>query len=281
MAMAELRYQRPRWGIIELDGQEAGIFQVLETGFCANMLHTVILDRGPLWFENFGKIEHFQLFMECFRKHYPRRPGRAVRVIPEMNASPEIDVIMKHFKFRKKSAPYQTLDIDLTLSPDNLRANLRKNWRTSLNKAEKAGLSVDWDTKGLHLDWLLKFYAFDQKTKGYKGPSVELIRALADHFVPHGQMMIGRAKNQAHHVIAAILLFSHGRGSTYQIGWNSQEGRNLGAHNLLLWQALLCLKDRGVTHFDLGGVNDTEAQNVKSFKQGMGGRLVTLAGLYT
>ena len=55
----------------------------------------------------------------------------------------------------------------------------------------------------------------------------------------------------------------------------------LGAHNLMLWQAALKLKAQGKTVFDLGGVNDEDAKNVKAFKEGMGGEHIVLAGLYS
>lgn len=279
-AMAEICAQKPKIGLIDIDGQPAGYLQVLEKSALRGFLSVIALDRGPLWLDGYGTLEHFQAFLQAFRAEFPKRVGRAVRIIPEITAIQEVDKAMKNNGFRSQSAPYQSLIIDLDQDEEALKAAMKKNWRGMLNKAEKNGVTVDWATPQRHLDWLLKHYNFDKKTKGYDGASVELIQALAKEFSAEDALMIGRALKDGR-AIGAVLIFSHGRGSTYQIGWNTQEGRNYGAHNLLLWQACLELKNRGFKTFDLGGVNDEGAHAVKTFKEGMGGQLFTLPGLYT
>ena len=93
-------------------------------------------------------------------------------------------------------------------------------------------------------------------------------------------MLIGRALSDDK-AIGAILIFCHGQGATYQIGWSGKAGRDQGAHYLLLWDAISVLQNKGVKDFDLGGVNEDEAKGVKRFKSGMGGRLVSLPGIYS
>jgi len=278
--VAALDAQVVLWGIIQINGEEAGIVQVLEKTALGYLLQVLILDRGPLWLDGFGTEEHLDAFLKTFRQQYPKRLGRAVRIMPEYEQSDTIDAVMGRHKFKKKTGGYQTYLLDLNRSEEQLRKSLKKNWRSSLSKAEKTGAIVEWDTKGQHLNWLIKMYNFDKKTKGYEGPCVKLINALSKEFIINGNLMIGRVmlENQA---IAAILIFCHGRSATYQIGWNTQKGRENGAHNLALWNAAITLKSKDFTTFDLGGVNDTDAQNIKKFKQGMGGNFVTLAGLYT
>ena len=280
LAMQHLNHQKPRYGLIEIDGKQAGFIQALENKALNGLLQAVILDRGPLWFDGYGDFEHFEAFLNAVRDHYPKRLGRAIRFIPEIEPTEQAEETLKKQGFKKKSEEYQTLMIDLAQTPETLRENLKKNWRGSLKKAEKADLKIDWDNQGLHLSWLMKAYDSDKKTKGYDGPSVELLETLAKYFVPENGLLIGRALYEERPV-GAILIFCHGRGATYQIGWSSHEGRKYGAHNKLLWDAILLLKARGLTAFDLGGVNDTEAQNVKKFKEGMGGTLLSLPGIYT
>ena len=80
--------------------------------------------------------------------------------------------------------------------------------------------------------------------------------------------------------VAGILLFAHGRTATYALAWTGAEGRRLRAHNLLLWRAVLELRERGLGWLDLGGVNAAAAPGVARFKLGLGGRLHTLAGTF-
>jgi lipid II:glycine glycyltransferase (peptidoglycan interpeptide bridge formation enzyme) len=91
--------------------------------------------------------------------------------------------------------------------------------------------------------------------------------------------MIGRVV-KGNKALAAAAILCHGKAATYQVGWSSRAGREASANHLLLWQALGLLKDKGITDFDLGGVNDDTAKGIKQFKAGLGGDLQRLAGLY-
>ena len=44
-----------KWGLILVDGEEAGICQIHEGSILFGLFHVVTLDRGPLWFKEFGK----------------------------------------------------------------------------------------------------------------------------------------------------------------------------------------------------------------------------------
>ncbi len=276
-----LNNQKLRYGLITIDGVEAGICQIQEVGILNNLIHAVILDRGPLWFDGFGSLNHFQKFCQTFAAEFPARFGRKRRFIPEIENSPKISEILREAGFVKvKGSAYQTLILDLTPPLDALRAGLKPQWRGPLSKAERSDLNIEWDDKGEHLSWFLTGYTLDRQKKGYEGPSVKLIRALAREALKRGEIMIGRAlKDKA--PIGTILLFCHGRGATYQIGWTTQAGRDLHAHNVLLWEAVKRLKNMEFTSLDLGGINDETAKGVKTFKEGLGGRLLTLPGLYS
>jgi hypothetical protein len=278
-AIAELERQSPRYCRIILNGQDAGYAACLEKAALGRTLHTLSLDRGPVWNDGFGDQSHFEEFLKAFRAEFPRRVGRRVRIIPEITDNDDLGTVLHSHKFTKKSQDYQTITLDLTLDSKDIRAQFRKNWRGSLNKAEREELSMDWDDEGQYAHWLTKFYSFDRRTRGYGGPSEELLKMLTKHCVPKKEMLIGRVMQNGL-AVAAIMLLLHGRAATYQIGWNTQKGRETGAHNFALWHAILELQKRETVTFDLGGVNDTEGEHVKAFKTGMGGTLITLPGVY-
>lgn len=273
--------QTARWGVIYINNQEAGLVQIQEAALFGRLFHAVILDRGPLWFDGFGSQEDFAQFSAALSKEFPRRFGRRRRFIPEVKDGPAMGAIMAEHGFKHVAGSgYQTLWLDLSKSEEALYKGLKKKWRGSLTKAQKSGLEIEWDWTGAHFPWLLMHYSADKIQKGYDGPSLKMLKALAQHFVPEQNMVIGRAMldNQP---VAAILLLCHGQSATYQIGWSSDEGRKSSAHNLLLWEALAALKAKGIQSFDLGGVNDDTAKGVKTFKEGMGGKSITLSGLYS
>lgn len=281
LAVCPLKRQKGRWGVIEIDGCEAGLVQILEASLLAKTIHALAIDRGPLWFEGYGSLDHFGQFMDALLKQFPRRIGRKYRIIPEMEQSPALDDLMSARGFQKNGKPYETITVDLTQGVERLRAGLKKNWRGSLAKAEKQdGLSVDWTITTADYKDFLQDYAADKAAKGYDGSSVALLTALARTFIPKGNMRFGRVVKDGQ-AIASILLLKHATSATYQVGCCSDTGRQLGAQNLLLWHAMLELKNDGITELDLGGVNDDTAKGVKKFKEAMGGRLVRLGALYT
>ncbi|MFP4313115.1 MAG: GNAT family N-acetyltransferase [Alphaproteobacteria bacterium] len=278
-AMAPLHKQKGRWGLIKMDDKEAGLIQILEAGALGNLIHAATLDRGPLWFDGFGGKDDFKDFMKAFAHQFPKRIGRKMRFIPETGYN--IDAVMREHGYQKQGgAEYQTLWMDLTQNQEELRANLKKNWRGMLNRAEKEDVHIAIENHAAHLKECLQLYATDKIEKGYDGPHVETLIALAKTFAPQKRMFIGRAEKNGT-VLGYGLFLLHGRSATYQIGWTGPQGRGIGAQNKLLWEACLALKSKGIRDLDLGGVNEQTAKGVKQFKEGMGGELVSYAGLYS
>lgn len=273
-AVCAVDRQRARWGLIRIDGEEAGLVQILEAGVFGNLIHAVILDCGPLWFAEFGSEDHERAFFETFDREFPRRFGRRRRIIPEIQSDmPPV------YRWQEGSS-YETIWIDLQLEEAELRSNLNRKWRGWLRKAEKAVLTVEWDGNGTALDWLLERHKAHRSQKGYRGASEALLRAMAVTFGQNERMIIGRATYNGVYV-AGILLFLHGKAATYQIGWNGGLGREKGAHHMLLWNSMLYLKKRGYKGLDLGGGNKEDAKDVRTFKMGLGGDLVSLPGHYS
>lgn len=268
-------HHRARWGLIRIDGREAGLVQVFEAGFLNNALHAVILDRGPLWLPEYGAPEHLMAFFTAFDEKFPRRFGRRRRIIPEINQS---QAAMIPFKVTSQVKPYQTIWVDLAKSEEQLRAGLDRRWRNHLSKAEREQVRIEWSAGGEALDWLLLHHDAHRTMKNFRAASPKFIRLLARFFGPRGDMLIGRAFSGAE-AVAGVLFFRHGIGATYQIGWSGDEGRKANAHHILLWQGMLALKAKGVKDLDLGGINDI-AEGVRIFKEGMGGETVTLSGIY-
>ncbi len=280
-AIAPLNNQKPRWGLTTINGTEAGLVQILEAGIAGNLLHAAVLDRGPLWFEGFGTPEHIEAFLQVYNKEFPKRFGRKRRIILESQTSPAICESLQRNGFKNNnSTEFQTHWLDIRPPAETVRKNLKKNWRNTLSKAEKQNLTVEWDDEGRLFTWLMHHYAQDRATKGYNGPSVKLLNALAKTFAPGKNMLIGRAHSNGQDM-AGVMILCHGSAATYQVGFTTNAGRTKGAHHILLWNAILVMQQKGIGDFDLGGVNDDTAKGVKEFKTGMGGTLFVSPGLYS
>ncbi len=271
--------QSPKRGVIKIDGKAAGLILVLEAGLFWNLFHAVIIDRGPLWFDGFGGAVHIKVFLERLALEFPKRFGRKRRFIAEFPDGVAIQSMITQVGFEKIGKGYETLCLDITQELEVLKAQLKKNWRGSLSKAQRNHIECQWDKEGRFLDWFMKGYAADKSDKQYFGISAQNLHKMAQFMGQDGNMILGRAVKDGK-AIAGIMVFCHGKSATYQAGWSTQTGRENNAHHLLLWQVINVLKQQGFHDFDLGGVNDETAQGVKLFKQGMGGQSICLVGHY-
>lgn len=282
-AAAKTWGQRAQWGLITIDGVEAGLVQTLESKILFSAIHGVILDRGPLWFEGFGTAVHIKLFFDTIHQKFPARWGRKRRVLPEMKAGGAIEQIIKQCGFDKKQdiLGYQTIWWDLTIDDEQARASLKSNWRGSLKKAENSNIKIEWDNEKKSYPLFKACYMADKAAKQYDGVSPKLLDNLALFSTQASPMVIGKAVLNGQE-IGAILILTHGSCATYQIGWTLDKGRETCAHHLLLWQARAVLKKHNITMLDLGGINDKDekAKGLSNFKRGTGGDIVQLAGHY-
>ncbi len=280
-AMRASKQMNARWGLIRIDGVEMGLAQIQEVGLLGPAIHLLTLDRGPVWFDGAGSLDHWRALLETFNAAFPRRIGRRRRFMPELAETDASRKMLADAGYRRNNGVpgYQTIWLDLTPELDGLRAGLKQKWRNTLNKSERQGMNVEIDDGGDSLDWLTQRYAEDKKARDYPGPSPAFLLSVGRSFAADGKLTIISAMKGGTCQAAAMLLL-HGRSATYQTGWAGPEGRKLGASNLLLWNAVTELKARGIRDFDLGGINDRDAAGVKAFKSGLGGTEVRLVGQF-
>lgn len=276
---APLHRQKPRWGLIRINGADAGIVQMFEAGILWNAVHALMIDRGPLWFEGFGTALHVKLFFDEINRQFPQRLGRKRRFLPETEDGPTAQKLIAQTGLKpvEGRSGYETIWIDLQQSEDALRANLKQKWRNRLNVAERAGLQLDWNCDPQIIAMIAAIYAADRTQRGYGGISPKLFTAYAPLLAAKGELHLARAM-KAGETVAFAVTVEHGRSATYLIGWTSDAGKNDSAATLLLWETMLRLKNKGIKEFDLGGINDDSAAGIKTFKEGLGGRIVRYVG---
>ncbi len=278
-AICPLEKQRARWGLIRIDGNEAGLVQIFEAGILWNFVHAVVLDRGPVWFEGYGNAMHIKWFFDAFQKQFPVRYGRRRRVLPEIEDGPAAQKMIEQTGLSRVGKGYSTIWLDITPDLDTLRAALRPNWRTALNKAEKNALDITADMSGEIIAWTIGIYAADKAARDYGGPSPDFLRRYLPLQAQSGNLILLRAMKNGRPV--AFTVFScHGRSATYLLGWSSDEGRDSAAHQRLLWEGIKMLQVKGIKELDLGGVSDEGGEGIKTFKEGLGGRNTRFVGRY-
>lgn len=270
-----------RRGLISIGGKACGLVQMGEVGLLGNAIHMLTVDRGPLWFNGVDQRQASAAFFRELTRQFPSRFGRKKRIIPELDERVAArDVLGSSGLRRNEDLPgYETIWLNLEPEEEKLRAGLNRKWRGHLSKAERSPLVVQEDWLLASRNNFLARYEADRKAKNYPGASLPFLDRLMDYQLVRDEAFILNAKLD-NRTVAAVLIFLHGKSATYQTGWSLAEGRKNAAHHLLLWNAALILKNKGILDFDLGGTNDESAAGVKTFKSGLGGEVVRLTGLY-
>jgi hypothetical protein len=258
-----------------LDGETVALAQFIcrRYGF---VLSVALCTRGPLWLKPLAADLRARIYQHIKRSLPLARPRLAL-FSPEITDPTDASVA----RLIRVMTGYSTLMIDLTQSSEQLRAELDARWRNRLGAAEKSGLTiVNDEVAPEYVKWLLTEEQAQRAQKSFHGLPVAFVERYIRADTPTKQMaLILHAEHQGKR-IAAMLFLLHGRVATYHIGWADQIGRETNAHKLILWRAFEILRTRGITTLDMGGVNTHDLPGISRFKLGMGGTVVTFAGMF-
>ena len=235
---------------------------MLRSSWGGRIQHTKLI-RGPLWFKPTNIVDQLITF-DLLRRQFKKSLLKNYNFLPEM---PPINESLNFFRNKnciKSGPPFSTSHIELTVSVETLRSNLKGQFRNQLRKAEKDNLSIQ-DTP--NVDYITSGFENLKRRKYFRGPTKQFLESYLGK-TPYIHL---HAHKESSANLADVLFVIHGTTATYLIGLISQEGRTYHAKNLLLWEALLRLKSLGVNTVDLGGTHMTRSEKITHFKQGLGG----------
>ncbi len=275
-AVAAASRYRVRRAAIRRGREVVALAQVFQRDF--GPLHLVRQMRGP----------HFPAAVDdgtraaCFgllARQFSWRRREAHFWMPELENGPAAHDLMRALGKRPMVTGYASIWLDLTQGDTALRADLDRQFRRSLAKAEAARLKLDLGHGGGNLDWLLTEHDAHRRRRRLVAPSGALARAITGALPQPRDTLVAQATSGSTPV-AGMMFLRHGRAATYYIGVTTPAGRAAHAHHLLMWRAVLALREQGVSFLDLGGLNTDTMAGVAGFKLGLGGRLFTLAGTF-
>lgn len=270
---------RPFYYLLTKEGRDIAAAQIMIARALGGMIEAVILDRGPIWSRGEPNTDDARDFFESFAAAFPARLGRRRRIIPELpqgilNAN---DWAAMGYRAAPGTVPYQTIWLDLTRSPEDLRKDLDKNWRYDLKQAESAAnVNVVLSSDPRAALPVIQANHLHRQAVGYTGLNPRDLAILVASCARQDGVLVASVM-QGETLLAGAVFLRHGCTATYQIGYVSAAGRAAHANHALLWQSILHLKTCGVLALDLGGVN-AHTGGITHFKKGLGGHHVTLAG---
>ena len=235
--------------------------------------------RGPVWHPALTGPQRAQLQLQ-FKQEIPTRWWRATLISPAVEAQALLPGEM--LGLQRVMTGYSTVMLDLRQDLSALRLALEGKWRNRLVKAEASDMQVRVAPDRHLCSELLERERWQRAKRNFYGLPTAFVDAYLDaHDAQLPGFWVASAHLQADApAVAAMLFLRHGRLASYYIGWADEAGRKLNAHNRLLWQAMVALRQQGVTDLDLGGINTHDLPGISRFKLGTGGRVLTLAGTY-
>jgi lipid II:glycine glycyltransferase (peptidoglycan interpeptide bridge formation enzyme) len=268
-ALKDIFKKNTRIGAIRLDGKIIGMLTLQEVAIGPFKL--VELYRGPIWFYESPEEYWLEDFAKLFAKEYPKGLLQRRRWLPEWPDSASARSTLKKHGFKATKNFYETIWLDLTRSEDELRAALKGNWRGHLKRGTHATLDIRVDRDGTSIPLFIEYHEQERTRKKYVTRGAELLTNELKNAALLKELLVLWAVD-GKDPVAAIAIVMHGNSATYRAGWSLARGRELHAHNVLLWDAVTMLKNSNYRALDLGGTTPTsDSAGYIKFKQGMGG----------
>ena len=232
--------------------------------------------RGPVWFKSLTPAEEAKAYL-ALKKSLPLKGIRFMVVTPEVAEGQPHGLS----SMRRIMSGMSTVMLDLNPSLEELRAQLDRRWRHRLVGGESSEMTIHRvGTNVGQYRWVLDAEIQQRTDKKLEGLPIPFFdnyvhaRKQPAHNILTLRADLGRDR------IAAMMFLIHGTAATYQVGWTSEKGRDMHAHNLILWKGIEELKSRGIRMLDLGGVNTIRSAGIARFKMSTGGKVLTLAGSF-
>ena len=269
----ETHRKRPHFGVF-YQGQTPAALVVVSVKKML-FLERVYIHRGPLWLAD-PTPEEQTAALRALVAAWPAKPFRRVRILPEMPNTPQSHTILQNAGFTSLGKQgYRSVFLDITPCLSELEAGLKKSWKNGLRSSRKNELTFTRDNTKPGFKLFLRGYRRDKTLKKYPGPSILFLLNLRKR-ARKDDIVLLEAWHEGE-LVAGELFVTHGQAATYLVGWTTPKGREVSAHNGLLWDAVARLKKEGIRTLDLGGLTP-EAPGLNRFKEGLGGQTYELAG---
>lgn len=203
-----------------------------------------------------------------------------VRIRPQLENSEKNLKLLSDLGLKKSPmhlAAEHTVMLDLKKSEDELLADMRRQTRYEVRRAEKFGITVEKSDSEEIFKEFHKIQAATAKRQGFVPPNLKTLLAEKEAF--KGSIVIYVAKTEDKKPIAYGMVIKGGKEGDYYEAASTDLNRKLPGAYALLWQAMKDLKAEGYERFNLWGIAPPNQPNhryagVTTFKTGFGGEVI-------
>ncbi len=186
--------------------------------------------------------------------------------------------------------PRRTVTVDLQGSEEDWLGRMKQKTRYNIHLAQRKGVVV---RPSGDLDGFQRLMEVTGRRDGFGVHAQGYYRRAFDLFSQDGRCSLLAAEYEGR-LLAAIMVFAHGRRAWYFYGASSDEERNRMPTYLLQWEALRWAARQGCTEYDLWGIPDVGEEELEGqfagrsdglwgvyrFKRGFGGQVVRSPGAW-
>ncbi len=232
------------------------------------------INRGPLFLETAPAPDLQFRVLRAMRNRWQFGRRGLLLIAPALPFDDASAGLLRGAGFMERRAGgWGSSLIDLEPSADAIRASFTSKWRNPLNSAIRAGVEVRVRHDAEALEWMLERHVSNMASKHFTGPDVAFVRAMVASSPEAFWVMQAIHENEPVSGLMGTRLGVHAENF---LGWTNDAGRRLGAHSLLIWNAILQMKAAGCRALDLGGF--TTSEKYGAYKRGMRGREYRLCG---
>lgn len=229
-----------------------------------------VVSRGPVWSDYPGRVRVAGLAA--------MRQAMGLRHLFVSPERAEDADAMGQAGFVQVAKPAPVAMLSLEGGPEAWQRRMDQKWRNRLRHAERQDLHVErHDFLPSEDHWLFRADRDQQKLRNFRNLPHAVLGEMARVEPGSVQLFVARHRREA---LAAMLFLRHGPMATYQIGWTTNAGKQMSAHNLLLWEAVQALAARGHRMLDLGILNPKKTPGIDRFKLGAGAEICQMGGTW-
>ncbi|MBS3903302.1 MAG: peptidoglycan bridge formation glycyltransferase FemA/FemB family protein [Anaplasmataceae bacterium] len=269
----ELGFKIWRFGVFD-NNQLASLALVIK--IVARRGSFLFIPHGPILNEN--SKETIGIFSDYFKLLAREERCSFFRISSLMEDTPHYHSLFHELGYRSAPIhmhPELAWVLDLKKNEETLLAEMRKNTRYSIRKAEKDGVKVEWTDDPSRLIDFFPVYEETVERQNFTPFNRRYLEAEFRIMSAAKKALLFTATHDGQVVSVAIIIFNQGS-AFYHHGASSQKNPQLTASHLLQWNVIREAKRRGCDMYNFWGIAAPDDSKhpwagLTRFKMGFGG----------
>jgi len=227
------------------------------------------VNRGPLFLQQDPPTDtQIDLALGALRQFYNCDRGLYLRVAPIYHTGSEITGYSL-----TNTLGWASAYIDLTRDEAEIRQSLNGKWRNALVRAERSGISLLNGSSPEVFDHFLDGHQRHLSVMGEQAGLASVFLKNLQQDLPTERKLYCFTASIDGDYLGGVAIIRYGDTAEYLAGHNMSGGRSINAGQLLLWAAIITMKNLCYIRFDLGGMDDVHTpKGILRFKQRVGGK---------